>query len=335
MKAILREIEVPEYEDFMFRHPIKMLFADTEDSNELFCFGTTIETQFCTKDEYDVREGLPDKLVEERIRYAKSLIGKTFEINLYKFTVKELTNGKYVAIKFSNPYGYNDWDFKTIEDYHIASYMTKEDVVMDIKHIITMQGVQGLADGVLPDETTEEITTELFFPKPIPEKKYFEIPYSKHPNLTASYIVNEVDVKEIQKGCNLAYQIEDRDIPYHDFEKYIHQINDYRSRVRAAKAKNESLRKKIFFWEPKEVVEELKLTPNVISLFKDSILLGKSYPTECDKADQEYAEECEKRLGKQFMGEDMDEKDFKLKRLEFRQYLSKKYKNKSVVKVVN
>lgn len=335
MKAILREVEVPGYKGLMFGHPIKMLFTETEGSDEIYHFGTTIETQFCTKDEYDVREGLPDKLVEGKIRYANSLIGKTFEINLYKFTVKELTNGKYVAIKFSKPCGYNDWDFKTIEDYHIASYMTKEDVVMDIKHVITMQGVQGLADGVLPDETTEKITTELFFPKPIPEKKYFEIPYSKHPNLTASYIVNEVDVKEIQKGCNLAYQIEDRDIPYHDFEKYIHQINDYRSRVRAAKAKNESLRKKIFFWKPKEVVEELKLNPNVISLFKDSILLGKSYPTECDKADQEYAEECEKRLGKQFMGEDMDEKDFKQKRLEFRQYLSKKYKNKSVVKVIN
>ena len=79
----------------------------------------------------------------------------------------------------------------------------------------------------------------------------------------------------------------------------------------------------------------MKLSQNVISLFKDSIILGKSYPAECDKADHEYAEECEKRLRKQFMGEDMYEKDFKQKRLEFRQYLSKKYRNKSVVNVVN
>lgn len=335
MKAILKEIEVPEFEDNMFRHPIKMFFTETEESNEIYHFGTTIETQFCTKDEYDVKEGLPDNLVDEKISYANSLIGKTFEINLYKFTVKELTNGKYEAIEFSKPCGYDDWDFETIEDYHIASYMTKEDVVMNIKYSITMQGVQGLADGVLPDEPTEEITTELFFPKPIPEKKNLEIPYSKYQNLTASYIVNEVAVKDIQKGCNLAYQIKEWDIPHYDFDKYIHQIENYRSKVRAAKAINESLRKKIFFWEPKEVVEELKLSPNVISLFKDSIILGKSYPAECDEADHEYAEECEKRLRKQFMGEDMDEKEFKEKWIEFRQTLRKKYKGKEVIRPIN
>lgn len=47
--------------------------------------------------------------------------------------------------------------YKTIEDYHIASFITKEDDVMDIKYSITMQDVQGHADGVLPDELTEEI----------------------------------------------------------------------------------------------------------------------------------------------------------------------------------
>lgn len=335
MKAVLKEIEVPEFEDFMLRHPIKMLFAETEESDELFRFGTTIETQFCTKDEYDLKEGLPEKLVEEKINYANSLIGKTFEINLYKFTVKELTNGKYVAIEFSRPCGYDDWDFDTIEDYHIASYMTKEDVVLNIKYSITMQGVQGLADGVLQDETTEEITTELFFPKPVPEKKTFEIPYSKFSNITDSYIVNVIAISDIRKGCNLAYQIRDWDIPHYDFDKYIHQIEDYRSKVRAAKAINESLRKKIFFWEPKEVVEELKLSPKVISLFKDSIILGKSYPTECNKADHEYAEECEKRLRKQFMGEDSEEKEFKDKWLEFRQALRKKYKGKEIIRPIN
>lgn len=334
MRAILKGIEVIESNNYMLKHPIKMLFADSEGSDELFRFGTTIETQFCTKYEYDLKEGLPDKLAEEKIRYANSLIGKTFEINLYKFTVKELTNGKYVAIEFSRPCSYDDWDFETIEDYHVASYMTKDDVITSIKYSITMQGIQGLADGVLPDESTEEITTELFFSKPIPEKKNFEIPYNKYPNLTTSYIVNEVAVKDIRRGCNLAYQIRECDIPHYDFDKYIHQIEDYRSRVRAAKAKNESLRKKLFFWEPKEIVEELNLSPNVISLFKDSIILGKVYPAECEKADHEYAEKCENRLRKQFLGEDIDEKEFKDKCLEFRQALRKKYRGKEVLKSI-
>lgn len=338
MKAILKEIEVPKYKDYRFKHPIhpiKMLFAETEESDEIYRFGTTIETQFCTKDEYDVKEGLPDKLVEEKISYANSLIGKTFEINLYKFTVKELTNGKYVAIELSKPCGYDDWDFETIEGFHIASYLTKEDIVMSIKHSITMLGVQRRANGVLPDKLTEEITTELFFPKPIPEKKNIEIPYSKYPNLTANYIVNKVAIKDIRKGCNLAYQIREYDIPHYNFDKYIHQIENYRTRVKTANAKNESLRKIIFFWEPKEVVDELKLSQNIISIFKDSIILGKIYPAECDKADHEYVEECEKRLRKKFMGEDMDEKDFKEKWVEFRKALRKKYGEKVVIKPIN
>ena len=62
MKAILKEIEVPENEDYMLRHPIKMLFAETDGSEEIYRFGTTIETQFCSKDEYDIKEGLRGKV---------------------------------------------------------------------------------------------------------------------------------------------------------------------------------------------------------------------------------------------------------------------------------
>lgn len=62
MKAILREIEVPKYEDSIMRHPIKTLFADTEEYDEFYRFGTIIDTQFCAKDDYDVKEGLSDKI---------------------------------------------------------------------------------------------------------------------------------------------------------------------------------------------------------------------------------------------------------------------------------
>ncbi|WP_288907169.1 hypothetical protein, partial [uncultured Treponema sp.] len=65
MRAILKKIEV--IENHRLSHPIKMFFADSEESNELFLFLTTIETQFCRKDEYDLKEGLPDDLAEEKI----------------------------------------------------------------------------------------------------------------------------------------------------------------------------------------------------------------------------------------------------------------------------
>ena len=104
--------------------------------------------------------------------------------------------------------------------------------------------------------------------------------------------------------------------------------------MRAAKAINESLRKKLFFWEAKEIVEELNLSSNVISLFKDSIILGKVYPAECKKADHEYAKECEKQLRKEYLGEDMDEEEFQEKRLEFRRALREKYSGKEVLKPI-
>lgn len=335
MKAILKAIEVPEYEDYMLRHPIKMLFAESEENDELYRFGTIIESQFCTKGEFDIKEGLSNKIVKEKISYANSLIGKTFEINLYKFTVKELTDGKYVAFEITTLLYEDIDDFETIEDYHIASFMNKEDVIMNIKYSITLQSFQGFVEGVLPDESTEEITTDFFFPKPIPKKKQYEIPYNKYPKLTASNIVNEIEINEIRKGRNLAYQVKEWDIKEYDFDKFAHKIEEYRSRVRAAKMANESLRKKIFFWEPKEIVDELKLDSDVIALFRDSIILYRLYPADCEKADHEYAAECEKRLREQYLGEDMDEKDFREKWLEFKQGLRKKYKGKDVIRPIN
>ncbi len=334
MKAILKEIKVPQYHKNNRRHPIKMFFSESEDNNELYCFGTTIEAQFGTTDEYDVKEEGDEEMFDEKVKYANTLVGKTFEINLYKFTVKELTNNKFVALERKS-YLYYSSDFETIEGFYIASYMTKEDVILNLKYSITKLGIDGIVEGVLPDESTEEITTELFFPKPIPEKKHFNIPYGKYPNLNSNYVIKDVPIKDICKGRNLAYQIKDRDFSKYDFDRYVHVIEDYRSKVRAAKMEKESLRKKLFFWEPKVVVEELKLSSNVISLMKDCIILGKEYPSDCDKADIDYAEECEKRLRKEFMGEDTEKKDFKNKLREFRQSLRKKYKGRDVISPVN
>lgn len=330
MKAILKEIEAFKYDGNKLRHPIKMLFAKSEESDELYHFGTTVEEQFCTTGEYDVKKGLSEEMFNEKVRYAKSLVGNTFEINLYKFTVEEMTGNKYRAFEFTPYYS----EKRTIEEYHVAAYMSKEDVILNLKYFITIEGIQGVAVGVLADWSTEKITTELFFPKTITQKKNFDIPYHRYPNINTRYIVTDVSVNDIRKGRNLAYQIKDRDFPVYELDRYIHEIEDYRSKLRAAKMENESLRKKLFFWKPKVVVEELKLSPYVISLMKDCIILGKEYPSDCRNADREYAEYCEKQLRKKFMGEDTDEKDFKNRWIEFRKLLRKKYQGKSVIKVL-
>lgn len=333
MKAILREIEVPEYEDYMLKHPVKMLFAESSKSDDLYVFGTTFEDQFCTKDEYDWGEGLSDKLLEEKLNYAKSLVGKTFEINLYRFTVSELTNNRYKAFETFISYGDDDDDIKDIEVYHIATYMTKEDFIKKLKLGIVMKGVQGITNGITEDGDLEEITPELFFAHPIPEKKHFAIPYNKYPNLNNSYIANEIPLKDINKGRNLAYQIKEYDFPKYDFDRYIHEIEEYRLKIRAAKNENESLRMKLFFWKPKVVVEEPKLSSNAFLLLRDCIILGKEYPSDCDKADKEYAEECEKSLRERYMHDDV-ETEYKEKYFDYCRALKSKYKGKSVIKVV-
>ena len=332
MRAILKEIKFCEHEDYT-PHRIAMMFSEETNDEELYVFGTTIEVQYCIKEKFI--GGISDSLFKKKKAFAEKQIGRMFEINLYKFTVRELTNDKYVAFEVSIFDPYDCGASETLKDYHIASYMTIEDVKMKLKFGITMAGIEGHAEGVLPDNSTEIITTELFFPTPPPEKKHFDIPYSKYSNLTTSYIISEVAVNDIRKGRNLAYQIKEQDIPYYEFDKYIRQIEDYRSSVRNAKAINESLRKKIFFWKPKVVIEELKLKQNVVSLFKDCIILGKCYPAECNKADHEYAKECEKTLRKQFLGEDMDEKEFKDKWFDFIQALKKKYKGRETIRPID
>lgn len=333
-QAVLKKIEVGDYKDSLPPHSIRMYFAETSESDELYVFGTTIETQFCDKGEFNIREGVSIELFQQKVDYANSLIGKAFNVNLFKFTVKELTNNRYVAFDSMIEYHF-DCDSKEITDYHIASYMTKEDVMLRMKYAITVQGLEGMIEGVLPDGTTEEITTDLFFSKPIPEKKHFDIPYDKYPNLNESFIVSEAPISEIRDGHHLANQIKEYNISESDFNTYMDQITGYRSKVRAAKAANESIRKKIFFWEPKEVVEELKLNQNVISMSIDSIILSRRYPNDCAEATKAYHAECERKLRETFMHEDVDKKEFKDKFAAFRKTLSEKYKGKQVLKPID
>lgn len=333
-QAVLKKIEVNEYLDSMPPHSIRMYFAETSESDELYVFGTTIEAQFCDKGEFDRRYGLSKELFQQKVDYANSFVGKTYDVNLFEFSVMELTNNRYVAFDSMNEYHF-DCDSEEIKDYHIASYMTKEDIMLRMKYAITMQGLEGMIEGILPDRTTEEITTTLFFPKPVPEKKHFDIPYGKYPNLNESFIVNEVSIDEIRNGHHLANQIKEYNISESDFNSYMDQIAGYCLKVRASKATNESIRKKIFFWEPKEVVGELKMNPNVISMFIDSIILSRLYSNDCSEATKAYHAECERKLRETFMHEDVDKKEFKDKFAAFRKALSEKYKGQEVLKQIN
>ena len=63
MMVILKEIEFCEYKSYMRHHKIKMIFAEKEDSEELYTFYSTIEVQYCTKEELE-NGSLSDSLIE-------------------------------------------------------------------------------------------------------------------------------------------------------------------------------------------------------------------------------------------------------------------------------
>ena len=97
MSGILKDVRLLEgfvVEDML--HPINMLFIKGEDETEVYPYQTSVENQFCSPAE--MKNGLRDDDAAEKLKILKSYIGKTFDINLYKFPVSELTDGKFVAV---------------------------------------------------------------------------------------------------------------------------------------------------------------------------------------------------------------------------------------------
>lgn len=194
MKAVLNKIELCDNSNSILKiHPIIMYFADTTNNKELYSYRTTIESQFCNKNEYDWKDGLPNQVIEEKINYARSFIGKTYEINLYMITVEELTNKRYVELEIVTSHGCYD-ETNRIKNYYHATYMSKEDWIQKLKYTITINGMQGLIYGITPLNISEEITKDLFFSQLITLN-----PRNAEKELRRKYLnedVDKIDFKE-------------------------------------------------------------------------------------------------------------------------------------------
>lgn len=322
MDAILRDIKIWKNDDSY--HRINMMFSAPSNDEELFGYTTSIENQYCTEEERE--EDLSDEDLEEKLLFAKSQIGLYFDVNLYKISIQELTNNNYWA--FQVPV--SEFETRNMTEYRIATYMTREDTIANLRFKALFNNS---IKGILANGATEAIKIEYLFPPSIRQQKTFEIPYTKFCNLTPEYILQFASIDEIRKGRYLAFELKDSIIAQSDFDKSIQQIEDYRSRLIKAKAVNESLRKKIFFWESKEVVEKLNLRLNFISMAIDSIILYRLYPADCERARKEYVEECEKRLRKKYLNEDPNKEFLKDRRLVFFKTLKEKYRGMSIIKV--
>ena len=202
MSGILKDVRLLEgfvVEDML--HPINMLFIKGEDETEVYPYQTSVENQFCSPAE--MKNGLRDDDAAEKLKILKSYIGKTFDINLYKFPVSELTDGKFVAVDDIDSYE----DDTQIREFRRATFKSREDIAIQLKYNICISGMDGRFVGITKDGDEEDIDSTLIFPPQQEEPKSYDIPYEGFPEITEYFILNEMPIENIEKGQYLAAPI--------------------------------------------------------------------------------------------------------------------------------
>ena len=199
MSGILKDVHYLDsfaVEDML--HPINMLFIKDENETEVYPYQTAIEDQFCSPTER--KNGLLDDDAAEKLKILKSCIGKKFDINLFKFSVSELTDGKYVAVDDIDSYE----DDTQIREFRRATFKSREDIAVQLKFNICLSGMDGRFVGITKDGDEEDIDYTLIFPPQQEESKNYVIPYEGFPEITEYYILNEMPIENIEKGQYLA-----------------------------------------------------------------------------------------------------------------------------------
>ena len=315
MSGILKKVQYLEsiaIEDML--HPINMYFVKDENDSEVYPYQTAIEDQFCSPAER--KNGLLDDDAAEKLKTLKSCIGRKFDINLYKFPVSELTDGKYVALDDVDSYE----DDTQIREFRRATFKSREDIAIQLKFNICLSGMDGRFVGITKDGDEEDIDYTLIFPPQQEEPKSYDIPYEGFPEITEYFILNEMPIENIEKGQYLAASLKYDKITQFDGSYLIRRFEEYRKKVREVNFRNSTLRKKIAFWEPQETVEPFDPTKGtiiecdrktVLDFFKDSYILSKTYPKDCDKAKEDYYRKCEDDLRERFNYEAKGEKRVK------------------------
>lgn len=325
MKAILKEIRTGYFDEFY--HKITMCFSKSIESDELYFFNTSLEHQFCTDEERIA--GLSEDLVEEKVCYANTLIGRWFEINLYKISIKEISNQHYIALEIFND---EECESRRFTDFRVATFMTKKDAIEDRKYmIVNSENIE----GVLPDGITEEVNINFIFPIKMPTPEDIVIPYDLFPSLNTNYIIQEASLEEMANGYYLANQLNESKIDKSDFNNFIKKIKEYRENVMNAQIFNNSFVKKLFFWIPPKKIKDIVVDPDMESLAINSIILFKQYPVECKKAEEEYWDSLSKFVRKKFLHEDVEEEELFNRWQSFHKEIRERYKDKFVIKIVD
>lgn len=339
MSGILKKVLF--LEDFVIDdqlHPVNMYFSKDENETETYPYQTALEDQFCSPAER--KNGLPDEVADEKLAILKSYIGRKFDINLYKFSVSELTDGKFVAVDDTDSYE----DDTIIREFRRATFKSREDIAVQLKFNICLSGMDGRFVGITKDGDEEKIDYTLIFPPQQEEPKNYDIPYDGFPEIDEYFILNEMPIENIEKGQYLAASLKYDKIKHFDGSYLIRRFEEYRKKVREANFRNSTLRKKIAFWEPMETVGPFDPTKGtviecdrktVLDFFKDSYILSKTYPKDCYKAKEDYHRKCEDELRERFCYEEKGERRVKDKLKEILKEQASRYKGKAKIKMID
>jgi len=351
MAAVLKEIKFLEslvVENVS--HPILMRFCDDNNVNDFYDYKTSLENQYCSVEER--KKGLLKKDVSDKLRLANSQIGMKFDINLYKFSVSEITNGKFQSLEFMDEVdGFHIPENDDCDDDYIvselrrATYKTREDRLEILKLQVCLMGLNSTYVGVKSDGTIEDIDETLIFnPQQFqPKQFHITIDYNRFPEVNEQFILFSMPVDNIEKGTYLALRLKEYKIKDYDVSYLIIKLKDYRKYAKEVDLVNSSFIKRIRFWEPKEELSEFEPTKNstiqcsremCLQFFKDSYILSKQCPTECVEAKKEYSRKCEENLRKKYLGDNNWEKKVREKLIETLKTQSFKYKGKIKIRLL-
>ena len=342
MSGILKDVVY--LEDFEIEdkyHPILMKFIKDDNDSIVYPYRTSLEEQFCSASE--IKKGLLDDDAEKKMAIIKTKKGKKFDVNLYRISVSELTDGKFVALDDLDSYE----EDSLIREFRRATYKTREDLSILLKLDICISGMESRFVGINKEGDEIDIDSTLIFPietKDPKKLKNYDIPYEGFPEVDEQYILFKMPLENIKIGQYLALFLKYDKIKNFDGDYLIERLKEYRNKKNEIENRNNSVYKRFAFWEQKEQISLFNPTAGtvidcnrdtVIQFFRDSFILSKTYPKDCLIAKNDYYRKCEEDLRERFLGEEKGEKRVKDKRKEILKEQSLKYSGKRKLRIMD
>ncbi len=332
MEAILKDIKfLTDIQDVDCFHKIVMYFVKDKEDPETYPYTTTLETQYMPNPSND----LSAKEVSLQARKCKNDIGKKFDIELYKFSVEEITGGKYVALLSEKE---NFSSFK-IKELRRASYMSRADILKLLNYQICLMGLHGTIEGITVDGDIKKLNENILFSNDNASENYRRISISNQEidSCPDNILITNIPIQDIERGQFLAVRAVENNLHEKEISLLIYYLKQYRTYLKEKRKKNNSIIRTVFFWK-REAIQPFNpckeglinySNRELLKVLKICYILQKQYPRECEEAREYSMMNSVKQLEDTLYG---PSKRINEEEIEFIKDLNKKY-DKSLRKI--